>query len=211
MDNIIEKLKNRFTTKIFDSNFQIGEDVEEKIVEMFNLAPTSFGLQPFKLLKISNKKDRDAILQISWGQKQVVDCSLLYVLAIETDIDVVLKRYEESQVNLRKIKKEKTLEYSEFVRNFLSQRAADANFYDSWATRQMYLALGFFLSMAAILDIDTAPLEGFDEKKLDEIFGLNKLNLRSKALLCIGKRFILDEYPKLPKIRKSRSDLILDI
>lgn len=210
VDKIVECLSKRFATKIFDVNFCIEKNIEKNIEKIFNLAPTSFGLQPFKLVKIYNEKDKKNIKTIAWGQEQVIDCSLLYILAVETDIDAVLKRYEKLQINFRGIEKKKAEEYSEFVKNFLNQKKFDTTFYEAWATRQAYLALGFFISVAAILDIDTAPLEGFDNKELDEILGLSKIGLSSRILLCIGKRDTSDEYPKLPKLRKANNDLVVN-
>ena len=209
IDKTIGKLNRRSTTKLFDPSFCIESDIAKKIEEIFNLAPTSFGLQPFKLVKTS-EKERALIQEIAWGQKQVADCTLMYILAIEKNIETVLKRYERLQVNIRKITTVKATEYSQFIRDFMFYRSlTDNNFYESWAARQMYLALGFFLSQAVMLNIDTAPLEGFDEKKLDSILNLKKFDICSKVLLCIGRRSVLDEYPKLAKIRKSHSDLVL--
>jgi len=211
MDDIIEKLKHRFATKIFDPSFHITEDLEDKIEDILNLAPTSFGLQPFKLIKISAKKDREAIKKISWEQGQITDCSLLYILAVETDVNVVLARYEKLQTNMRNVDDKKAKEYSKFIRNFLDQKSSDSSFYETWATRQLYLAMGFFLSVATFLGVDTAPMEGFDEDKLNKLFNLDKYNLSSKVLLCIGRRAASDGYPKLAKIRKSKSDLVINI
>lgn len=209
--NILKKLEKRFATKVFDSSFKIEPDLEKKIEGIFNLAPTSFGLQPFKLIKVSSNKDREMIKKISWNQKQIIDCSLLYVLSIETDITEVLERYEKLLINARKVDYKEAHEYSNFVRNFLAQRSLDGDLYKSWAVRQMYLALGFFLGIAAISGIDTAPLEGYEQETLDDYLSLSKYNLSSRVILCIGKRSILDKYPKLAKIRKSRSDLMFHL
>lgn len=211
MDNIIEKLKNRFATKIFDPKFKITKDLEYLIEDVFNLAPTSFGLQPFKLIKVSTEKNRELIKKISWKQDQIVDCSLLYILAAETDLGAVLARYEKLQIDIRKVDVKKTKEYSKFIRNFFNQKSSDGSFYEIWATKQLYLAMGFFISAATFLGLDTAPMEGFDEDKLNKLFSLDKLNLSSKVLLCVGRRAISDEYPKLAKIRKSKSDLVITI
>ncbi|MEI7424816.1 MAG: hypothetical protein WCK10_01710, partial [Candidatus Staskawiczbacteria bacterium] len=153
----------------------------------------------------------EIISKISWGQKQIIDCSLLYILAIETDINAVLVRYQKLQIDIRKINQKEAAEYSEFVKKFLVNKSSDGGFYEPWTTRQLYLAMGFFISIAAFLGIDTAPIEGFDEDKLNGLFNLKKYNLSSKVLLCIGKRSVLDEYPKLAKIRKSKSDLVVNI
>jgi nitroreductase len=56
---------------------------------------------------------------------------------------------------------------------FLEQR--DAQRLAQRAHKQCYIAMGFLLETAALLQIDACPMEGFNPAKFDEILGLEKL------------------------------------
>src|SRR5437764_328281 len=42
---------------------------------------------------------------------------------------------------------------------------------NDWAARQVYIALGQFMACAALLGVDTCPMEGIDPAKYDETLG----------------------------------------
>lgn len=86
----IESLKWRTAIKKFDPTKKVSNEDLDKLIEAANLAPTSGGFQPFKLIVISNQETKDKLIPASYGQRQVADSSHILVFAIKTDIDETL-------------------------------------------------------------------------------------------------------------------------
>ena len=82
---------------------------------------------------------------------------------------------------------------------------------ETWVSKQAYIALGFGLVAAAVLDIDACPMEGFSGPDFDNILHLNKLGLKSKVVMAIGYRSKEDKYQHLAKVRQKKEDLFIKI
>ena len=82
---------------------------------------------------------------------------------------------------------------------------------NDWATHQVYIALGFFLSAAAMLGIDACPMEGFEPAKYDEILELPRLGYGARVLATAGYRAAGDPYVKLAKVRFKTEDVVVHI
>src|SRR5277367_4762112 len=98
--SLITHLNWRYATKVFDANKTIAPDIWKALEETLILTPSSFGLQPWKFIVITDKELRTKLLPHSWGQKQVIDCSHYVVFATltkitETDIDRSIARAAE--------------------------------------------------------------------------------------------------------------------
>ena len=86
-NSIIDQLKWRYACKAFDSDRSLNETQIQLLKEAFNLTASSYGLQPLKLLVISNKELKKNLVSASMNQKQIEQCSHLLVLCSRTDID----------------------------------------------------------------------------------------------------------------------------
>ena len=80
---------------------------------------------------------------------------------------------------------------------------------EEWAKRQVYIALGNFLTCAAMLGIDTCPLEGIEPQKYDEILGLPARGLATVVVGVAGYRAADDKYATLAKVRFKSEDVIV--
>ncbi len=204
---IIQALNQRQATKQFNPDYVLEGKHMDALIDSINLAPTSFGLQPFKLLQIQNKELRKQIQQISWNQAQVTEASELLVWAVEQDLSVVLDRYAVMSQALRNYTKEDTLRYTDFISEFIAVRELESNnFYFQWAARQAYISLGFALQTCALLGIDCCPMEGFDKNKLDILLELPEKKLNSVVMLAVGKKSSLEKTSV--KIRLNKTDLL---
>jgi len=208
---LLEKLQWRYATKKFDASKVVAAEKVEAILEAIRLAPTSSGLQPFQVLVVTNKDIRAKIQPVAFGQAQVVDASHLLVFAAwdnytDARIDDVVARTAAD----RGAPIETVAEYYNMLKGMYLPRSADVNY--EHAARQAYIALGVALTAAAFEEVDATPMEGFDPAAVDELLGLKALGLRSVVLMPIGYRAAEGDWLNgLPKVRKGRDDLIVDV
>ncbi len=198
--SVLSDLKWRYATKKFDPGFQLSSEQVDALVEAFNLTATSYGLQPVRLLVISNQELQNAMVAHSFGQRQVADAS--HVLALCTahvDKDYVEKYFEMVQ-KIRGTAAEVLKPFKDFLTDSFSQKQRDE--VQSWARNQAYLIMGNLLTVCASLHIDSCPMEGFDPAGIDKLLDLDEVNLNSVLLLPVGKRAVDDFMATEKKVRQ---------
>jgi nitroreductase len=205
---VLKQLEWRYAVKEFDSGKKIPEDVWKVLEQSLVLAPSSFGLQPWKFFVIRNPEIRQQLVEHSWGQKQVVDASHLVVLTIKEDVssedvDTYLQRMSE----VRNVPLDKLEGLASMVKGFLN-RPSDVFDKDAWSAKQVYIALGFFMFSAAMLEIDTCPMEGIDPAKYDEVLGLKDKGYRTVVVCPVGYRLPTDKYANMAKVRFETEDVV---
>lgn len=205
------QLQWRYATKQFDPNRKINSEDWQALEEAVVLTPTSFGLQPWKFIVVSDPATREKLLPASWGQRQVVDASHFVVFAIkkeltEKDIDALLDRI----VEVRGVKREVLSGYRDIMLGGILH-GMDRAGRNAWATRQAYIGLGNLLNSAALLGIDACPMEGFDPAKYDQILDLDSRGLSAVVVCALGYRAATDTYAGLKKVRFPKQALSLHV
>jgi nitroreductase len=170
------------------------------------LTPSSYGLQPWKFFVVTDPAVKAQLPAHSWGQRQPQDCSHMVVLAIranvgEADIDRHVARV--SEVRGQPI--EALARYKQTMVGSLTNPPFDIN---EWAARQVYIALGQFMAGAAVLGVDTCPMEGIDPAKYDEVLGIAAQGYRTVVGCAAGYRAADDKYALAPKVRFRTEDVI---
>ena len=207
-EQLLESLNWRYATKQFDPTRKISADDWTTLEQALVLTPSSFGLQPWKFVIVSNPDLREQLVAVSWGQRQVADASHFVVLAIKknfglAEIDALLDRTLEIRGGDRAA--------LEGYKNMMVGHLLDpskAQWLKEWQTRQVYIALGNLMTSAALLGIDTCPMEGLDPVKYDEILGLSDLGLATVVACPVGYRAAGDKYASLAKVRFETKDVI---
>lgn len=181
--------------------------LEEALV----LTPSVFGLQPWEFVVVDDPNTREKLVDVSHGQQQVASASHLVVLAIkknlgEQDIEAHLKRVAE----VRSISSElldtlRGIMVASII-NDMNHAARKA-----WATNHTFIALGNFLTSAALLGIDACPMGGFEPDKYDQILGLDKQDLCAVVIAPAGYRDENDKYAALKKVRFRREEPLLHV
>jgi nitroreductase len=207
-DTLIKALNWRYATKVFDPNRKVS-DADLKILEQsLVLTPSSFGLQPYRFLVVTDPKLRARLREASWGQGQVTDCSHLVVFLArqqmtEADVDHLIQRTTE----VRGGNPEALAAYRSMMVGTLITGPKAATVAD-WAARQAYIALGQFMASAALMGLDTCPMEGFDANQYDEILGLKGTAFRTVVVCPVGYRAEADKYAALAKVRFPIEELV---
>jgi nitroreductase / dihydropteridine reductase len=205
-----EAINWRYATKRMTGEKISSADLEQ-ILDAIQLAPTSRGLQSFKVLIINNDELKKKIQPIADNQPQVVECSHLLVFAAWKSVnenqinDFIQYVADERGIPIEKLEKMKSM----LIKDQLPMSSDDLYY---WTSKQIYIALGFGITTAATLKVDAAALEGFSPIELDNLLGLDKLGLRSVVLLALGFRNVeTDWLVKLKKVRRTKEELFLQI
>lgn len=212
MNKLIEtQLSWRYATKRFDPTRSISPENWSTLEESLRLAPSSFGLQPWKFVVVTDKKIREALQPHSWNQPQIVEASHLIVLSAQksvgsSDVDAFINHISE----VRGVPTSALAEYSGMMKGFLDVLASNGTC-ESWATHQVYLALGMLLSSASILGIDSCPLEGIDVAKYNEILKLPEQGYSAKVACALGYRSSTDQASTFKKVRYSRAKVFQSV
>lgn len=208
--NITDALNWRYAAKKFDTTRVIPDNTIEIIKECFNLTASSYGLQPVKLLIVSNKSTLEALVPISSNQQQVGQASHLCVFCVDTNIDeAYIRSYFE---NIKSIRNTPDHVLSSFRDSLISSFGSKSSLEKfNWGAKQAYLALGNMLTVCATQEIDACPMEGFDPVAYDKYFKLTDKGLRSVLIMPIGYRSKDDVFASMKKVRKDINDSIIEI
>lgn len=208
--SLLEDLKWRYATKKFDATKKVSEDDVNKIVEAARLAPTSSGLQQFRVIVITNQELKNKIVPIAWGQQIVADCSHLLVFAAWDKYTA--ERIDESfnfTVAERQIPYEQVAAYVERLKSIYLNQRAEENFVHT--ARQAYIGFGLSIAQAAELKVDATPMEGFTSTDLDALLGLEAKGLKSVTMLPLGYRDAANDWlVNLKKVRVSTNDFVIE-
>lgn len=208
--NIIEQLRWRYATKKFDSTRKLEEAQIEMLKEAFNLTAHSFGLQPVKLVVLSDQDKKEELLPHAFGQQQVTDASHLLVFCIEKVIDEeFIRSYFDKVKAVRNTSEEVLKPYRDFlIADFNKKTSKEI---EAWAKNQAYLALGNLLTVCAVEAIDACPMEGFLPGKFDKVLELGQEGLKSVLIMPVGYRAEDDEFSAMEKVRKEIGESVIEI
>lgn len=209
--SLLEQAKWRYATKKFDASKKVDQKLVDQIVEAARLAPTSSGLQPFKVFVITNQELKNQLVPISMGQQQVADCSHLLVFA-------AWDNYTEERIDhiygittgAREQPIDRYKDYTDRLKSLYLTRSHEENF--AHTARQSYIAFAYAIAMAAELKVDTTPMEGFDNEAVDKLLNLSEQGLRSVTLLPLGYRDESNDWlVKMKKARHPQSEFVIEI
>jgi len=207
---IIENLKWRYATKVFDTSKAVSSEDLNYVLEAGNLAATSYGLQPFTFVVVDDAAKKQALVEHAYGQTQVAQNGALIVLAARTDVDAAyIAEYTARIESTRGLPAGTVDGYKDMMVGHLTNVAEADRLV--WAQKQAYIALGTMMVAASERQLDNAALEGFSADKFDEVLGLTAMNLRATALLVLGYRSAEDTTAGYTKVRKNIADIVVHI
>jgi len=207
-DVLLRQLQWRYATKKFDPTQKIPVATWQTLEEALVLTPSSYGMQPWKFIVITDSATKEKLVPFSWGQRQIADGSHLVVFAIQNNVgQAEMDRYLDRIVEVRGVAKEALAPLRKMLESDIIQ-GPRSKFVNEWAARQVYIALGNFMTAAALVGVDTCPMEGIDPAKYDELLGLAKRGLATAVACVAGYRSADDKYAKLAKVRFKVDDMI---
>lgn len=208
--SLLEKLSWRYATKKFDANKKIPAGTLEQLLATVRLAPSSLGLQHYKIIVVNNPEVRERLKAAAYGQPQITDASQVIVFAAETNLDeAYVNNYVDEIVKVRQISYESLEGYKGMMLGSINGQPAEQKL--AWAHKQAYIALGVLVSAAAELNIDICPMEGFSAPQFDEILGLKEKGLTASVIATIGYRSAEDVTATFAKVRKPSEELFIHV
>jgi nitroreductase / dihydropteridine reductase len=176
-----EIVKRRYAVKKFNG-IQVPEGKIKELIEVIRLAPSAFGLQPWKVKIVSDKETKKKLLEASWYQPQITSCSHILIFCADSNIVNRIDKYE-VMLNATGRSSDSVQNTIEKMRDFEMSLTEEQKL--SWAQRQTYLAVANAVNGAKDLDLDSCPMEGFQPEKYSALLELDK-TLTPTALVTIG-------------------------
>jgi nitroreductase len=208
---LLQQLEWRYATKKFDANKHIPAETWAALEQALVLSPSSFGLQPWRFVVVKTPETRKTLQQHSWNQSQVVDASHLVVIASKNEVsEGDVGEFLSLVAETRSMELAALDAYRSMILQFVAHLSSAGKIPD-WTTKQSYIALGFLLSSAAMLGIDSCPLEGINPQKYDEILGLPEQGYSARVACALGYRASDDKASGLKKVRFANNRVITHV
>jgi len=205
---ILKSLNWRYAVKKFDATKKLSQDQWNFLEQSLILSPSSYGLQPYQFLVVQNTELRKKLTPLSWGQTQIEDCSHLVVF---TTLKKVTEDYVSKFISLtattRNMDATPLAGYKDMMVGDLVKGPRAAVIQD-WAQRQAYIAMGNIMNAAALIGVDTCPLEGLQPAGYDDVLGLKNSEYATVAAVACGFRHADDKYQHAKKVRFAKEQLI---
>ncbi len=208
---ILNQLNWRYACKKFDPTKKIRETDWNMLLETLRLSASSYGLQPWKFIVVQDPAVRQKLLPAAYNQTPTVDASHFVVLTYkekmsEADVEkLIQKTAQVRQIDAATLAGYKSVMINDVV---TGPRAQTINF---WSQRQTYIAMGSLLTVAALMEIDTLPMEGIVPTEFDRILNLEGTGYKSGAAIACGYRSTEDGYQKAKKVRYDLKDVVTTI
>ena len=206
-DILLEKLRWRYAAKAFDSEKKIPSSDWETLEEILRLTPSSYGMQPWKFFVITDQVLKESLVEASYNQGQVANCSHLLVFTVpkslsEADVDKLI----ETTCKARDSDPGSLDFYKKMIMGDIVE-GPRSNDIAGWAKLQTYIALGNLMTCAALLGVDCCPMEGFSPDAYDKALNLDERDLTTAVVCPCGYRSNDDKYASAPKVRYPKEDL----
>lgn len=206
----VEALQWRYATKRFDASHKIPAEIWTQIRDALILSPSSYGIQPWKFVVVTDQKKKEELVAACYGQGQSADCSHFVVIS---RLDKLTPQYVDDHLartrELRGVSEESQKGLRDILMNFVANMSEDRA--ENWMARQCYIALGTLMTAAALLKVDNCPMEGFEGDKVDAILDLPAKGCRSVVCCALGYRSPDDKYATMKKVRFEPSDVVIEI
>jgi len=210
-ESTLTEIQNyRYATKLFDSTKKIPAQTWAAIEQSLIDSPSSYGLQPWKFVVITDPAIKKAIRPQTWNQSQTEDASHYLVICAKEKMDSAhVAKFIDRMVEVRGGERAALAGYEKMMNgDVVTGPRSQVSF--EWAARQCYIALGNFMTSCALVGVDTCPIEGFVPGEYDKILGLEGTGWRSVVCCAAGYRSADDKYAQMKKVRFDKKDLIIN-
>ena len=197
----LEALQQRYSVKKFDKEKIVPAENIKNILKAAQLSASSLGLQPYEILVVESEDVKQKLIPAYYNPSQISTCSHMIILVSKKNLDEnYLGKYFQHISKVRDIALENLDPFKNTINQHVERLSAEEiNF---WAEKQAYIVLGNLMFAAALENVDTCPMEGFNKEKIEEILKINTENESVSVTLAIGYRAEDDIFQNFKKVRK---------
>ena len=178
----------RHACKVFDENKKISDEEMHYILEAGRKSPSSFGMEAWKFLVITNEELKAKLRPFCWNQVQITSCSHLVIVLAGIENAKVESGMPKKRFTRREMPQETLDFYMDIYAKHLKKTlSTDDNIY-AWTSKQSYIALGNMMTAAAFISIDSCPIEGFEKENVEEVLGLDTTKYQLAVVVPFGYR-----------------------
>ena len=213
-NEIINAFQFRHATKEFDETKKVSNEDIDFILKTANLSPSSFGFEPWHFIVVQDKELRELLKPVAWGAPLKLDTASHFILGLSMKASMTKWDSKYIMHMMKDVKQfpEDVIEmYSKFYKEFQERDFnldSDKKLFD-WASKQTYIALGNMMTSAALIGIDSCPIEGFHQEKtealLREKFGVDTDKYGLSYMAAFGYR---KTEPQFEKSRRNFEDIV---
>ena len=204
--NYLEALNKRYSVKKFDPSKIVSSDSLFQILEAARLSASSLGLQPYQLIIVQSPEMKEKLIPAFYNPSQISTCSHLIVIVSKSNIEPqYIGDYFSHISQTREVSLESLNPFKESISNHIKRLTTEEVM--TWADKQSYIVLGNLMFAAALENVDTCPMEGYRQKEIDQILGLDPEKGKVAVTLAIGYRSEEDEFQNFKKVRKPTEKL----
>jgi nitroreductase len=184
----MEAMDFRHACKIFDDTKKVSSEDMNYILEAGRKSPSSFGMEPWKFLVITNEDLKEKLKPFCWNQPQITTCSHLVVILAAIDAVKPQSGEVERKFKRREMPQDKLDFYMGLYSSHLADTlSSDENIY-AWTAKQTYIAMGNMMTAAAIKGVDSCPIEGFEKQNVEKVLDLDLTKYQVSCILPFGYR-----------------------
>ncbi len=205
----------RHACKEFDPNVKISKEDFHTILESGRLSPSSFGFEPWEFLVVQNKALREELLPMCWGAQGQLPTASHFVILLARQPKAMAPECDYLQNTIMRKTKHfpediivgMTEKFGSFIEKDLGYHGNDRAKFE-WAARQCYIVLANMMTTAALLGIDSCPIEGFQKDNVEKL--LDAKGLMDCATFGVACMVAFGQRIKEPreKTRRSESEVV---
>lgn len=216
---IMDAFEYRYACKKFNPEQHIPQADFDVILETGRLSPSSFGFEPWKFLVVGNERDRDRELReklapVSWGGKNSLRGADKYVLFLARKAGDMTAGSDYLTYMMREVKgmpqdaaEGMTAAFGQWQRNDFDLMESDRAMFD-WSCKQTYIALANMMTAAAMLGIDSCPVEGFNRAAVEDVLAEEGLLDRDHFGVSVAAGFGYRAEQQPGKVRQPLKDIV---
>jgi len=178
----------RHACKLFDETKKISDEDMHYILEVARKSPSSFGMEAWKFLVITNDELREKLRPFCWNQPQITTCSHLVIVLAGIETLKVESGVVRSQLSRRNMPQDKLDSFIALYASHLSDVLNDDDKIYQWSARQTYIAAANMMNAAASIEIDSCPIEGFEKENVEKVLALDTSKFQVAMILPFGYR-----------------------
>ena len=208
---VLDAFHFRCATRYYNPERKISKEDFDYILELGRLSPSSVGSEPWQFLVVQNPELRQALKPVSWGMAtQLDDASHVVVILANKHM-----RYDSEDFRANLARRGLTEEqmqanmatYQRFQTEHINVLENDRTLFD-WASKQTYIALANMMTGAALIGIDSCPIEGFNYAEVNRILAQTGAYDAEKYAVSVAVTFGYRAKDIRPKSRKPLNEIV---